>query len=78
MKTHALIASAAISTLIGGAQAEEIEIAQVGFAFSPAEVTAAPGDTLRFTWGQGSHTVTSGFNCTASDIDGFFFDEPLT
>lgn len=31
-----------------------------GFAFSPADITVSQGDTVVWTWGGGSHTVTSG------------------
>ena len=78
MKTSLL--AAAVVTLTSGLalHGEVIEIAQAGFSFSPDEITAAPGDTIRFTWGGGTHTVTSGFDCTSSDIDGLSFDEPLS
>ncbi|MDY7110257.1 MAG: plastocyanin/azurin family copper-binding protein [Planctomycetota bacterium] len=50
------------------------EVEQVGLEFVPAELTVAPGDTVRWTWTSGLHTVTSGSNCT---FDGIHFDAPL-
>jgi plastocyanin len=43
--------------------AAEIDIQQDGLTFDPAEVMAAPGDTIRWHWNAGSHTVTTGINC---------------
>jgi plastocyanin len=51
------------------------EVNQVGFTFDPAEVAAAPGDTIRWIWNSGTHTVTSGTDCTP---DGVYFNESLT
>jgi plastocyanin len=50
------------------------EVDQVGLEFVPAEITVAPGDTVRWNWSTGIHTVTSGANCV---YDGIHFDEPL-
>ena len=47
---------------------------QVGFTFVPAEITVEPGDTVRWDWSEGLHTVTSGVPCIP---DGVFFDSPL-
>ena len=52
-------------------------ITQDGMSFIPNEIDAAPGDTLQFVWGDGGHTVTSGFDCIPGPIDGFSFDEAL-
>ena len=72
--------AAIIAAALAGGQAhsEVFEINQVGLSFSPNEVVAAPGDTLRFLWDSGTHTVTSGTNCTAGSVNGFSFNEPLT
>ncbi|MGD2110268.1 MAG: plastocyanin/azurin family copper-binding protein [Phycisphaerae bacterium] len=48
---------------------------QVDFAFDPADIVVAPGDTVEWIWSSGSHTVTSGTPCTADDVH---FNEPLT
>ena len=50
-------------------------VTQTGFAFSPAAITVAPGDRVRWVRTGGNHTVTSGTKCTA---DGASFDAPLT
>lgn len=47
---------------------------QTGLAFSPNTITVDPGDTVRFVWSSGNHTVTSGSSCT---YDNLYFDEPL-
>ena len=57
------------------ATAELHVVNQVGLVFSPENITVAPGDTVRWVWGSGTHTVTSGDNCT---YDGLYFDAPLT
>ncbi|MEY2746048.1 MAG: Copper binding protein plastocyanin/azurin family [Planctomycetota bacterium] len=40
--------------------AETIVVQQIGFFFSPREVVVNAGDTVRFVWTSGSHTVTEG------------------
>jgi plastocyanin len=50
------------------------EVRVSNFAFDPAEVMAVAGDTVRWIWEGGSHTVTSGSDCTPDGL----FDEPLT
>ena len=55
-------------------RAEVHEIDQVGLAFVPADITVAAGDTVRWNWGGGVHTVTSGTDCI---FDGVHFDAPL-
>ncbi len=47
---------------------------QVGTSFVPSAITVDPGDTVRWVWSGGGHTVTSGTSCT---FDGLYFDEPL-
>jgi len=45
------------------------QIVQVSnFAFTPADITVAPGDTVRWVWVSGIHTTTSGDNCTANGL----------
>ena len=76
--TNALmLASSAVLACGLSLHADVIEITQSGMSFIPNEVDAAPGDTLHFVWGDGGHTVTSGFDCIPGPIDGFSFDEPL-
>lgn len=50
------------------------EVNQVEFAFDPRKITVEPGDTVRWIWSSGFHTVTSGAGCM---FDGVHFDELL-
>jgi plastocyanin len=54
----------ALAGTLSSAQAAEHVINQKGIAFSPSSVTVAPGDTIRWVYTGGFHTVTSGANCT--------------
>jgi len=45
------------------------DVNQTGFTFTPQVVTITAGDSVRWLWSGGSHTVTSGTPCTA---DGAF------
>jgi len=67
-----LAATCAITPLAVG---ELHVVEQVGLDFVPAQITAEPGDTIRWVWSSGTHTVTSGAGCA---FDGLYFDEPLT
>jgi plastocyanin len=49
-----------------GAQAVTVEVQVENFQFSPPVVNINPGDTVRWTWSDGGHSVTSGANCTAN------------
>lgn len=49
------------------------EVAVEALDFVPSEITVAQGDTVRWVWVTGSHTVTSGVPCTADGL----FDAPL-
>lgn len=62
-----------MACLAGAAIAGEEHIVEVsGFSFTPEEISVQPGDTIRWVWGGGDHTVTSGSNCT---FDGIYFNE---
>lgn len=53
----------------------EIHIVNVtASSFVPSEVRVAAGDTVRWVWNAGIHTVTSGTPCTP---DGIYFDVPM-
>ncbi len=58
---------------VSPALAAEVVVQQVNLSFVPAVVTVNPGDTIRWVRTGGSHTVTSGSNCTASGL----FNAPL-
>ena len=47
------------------------EVAVRNNVFVPDEITVAVGDTVRWVWEAGNHTVTSGTSCT---YDGLYFD----
>ena len=49
-------------------------IMQVDMTFDPASIEVAIGDTIQWVWTDGSHTTTSGSDCTP---DGIWFDSPL-
>ncbi len=63
------LVAASLAFASGGVQAAEIVINQAGATFSPSVVSAAVGDSIRWVWAGGGHTVTSGTECTA---DGLF------
>ncbi len=65
--TFASLAVAAVC--ITSANAAVVIINQNSATFSPSSVNASVGDTIRWVWHGGGHTVTSGANCTA---DGLF------
>lgn len=71
--SHALTAIASlafVSTLF----AAEVVVTQINVSFDPAEVKVFPGDTVRWVYTGGTHSVTSGTDCTPSGL----FDSPLT
>ncbi|HUU85283.1 MAG TPA: CHRD domain-containing protein [Phycisphaerae bacterium] len=59
----------------GIATAATHEVIVRNFEFDPADITVAPGDTVRWVWESGSHTVTSGTDCTYDEL---YFDDPMT
>lgn len=50
----------ALLLLATAASAETVVVRQIGFFFSPREVVIQPGDSVRWVWSSGSHTVTEG------------------
>ncbi len=50
-------------------EAAVIVISQSGANFVPSTVSASVGDSIRWNWSGGGHTVTSGVNC---EPDGVF------
>jgi plastocyanin len=71
-----LLTAVTLSGVVAAASANSVhEVMQDGLTFQPDELTVEPGDTVRWIWTGGSHTVTSGPDCT---FDGVYFDEDLT
>ena len=60
-------AAAAVVTLgvSGPAMAAIHDVIVRDFEFDPDTVTVEPGDTVRWIWESGDHTVTSGDACVA-------------
>lgn len=67
-----------LALLIGGvdvAGAAEVHVVmQVDLTYQPEVVMAAPGDTIRWVWTDGFHTITSGVDCMP---DGVHFNTGL-
>jgi plastocyanin len=70
---QALCGTIVLLTTASEALATKYTVTQSSLTFSPSTLTVAPGDTVRFVRTGGSHTVTSGSNCTASGL----FNAPL-
>ncbi|MEY5061942.1 MAG: hypothetical protein RIS45_1863 [Planctomycetota bacterium] len=75
-KSRALSALTAVISLALAAplSAAEVVVTQINVSFDPTEVRVYPGDTVRWVYTGGTHTVTSGSDCTPSGL----FDSPLT
>ena len=59
----------------GECEGENVHVVnQIGLAFYPSDITVAKGDLIRWVWGGGDHTVTSGI--LPCEGDGLF-DAPL-
>lgn len=52
----------ALITVHASAQ-ENHEVLVMDFAYQPQHIVVAPGDTIRWTWVSGFHTVTEGSGC---------------
>jgi plastocyanin len=51
--------------------AEVVVVRQLGFYYSPREVVVNPGDTVRWQWSSGSHTVTEGTDGVVNGNEAF-------
>jgi len=51
-------------------------VQQIGFTFDPEDITITQGDTVRWEWNSGIHTVTNGTGADDPDA-GTLFDAPL-
>lgn len=56
----AVFVFALVSFFAPRASAEVVTVDQFGFFFAPREVVINPGDTVKWVWHDGSHTVTEG------------------
>ncbi|MDP6538708.1 MAG: plastocyanin/azurin family copper-binding protein [Planctomycetota bacterium] len=66
-----LVAPALLFPLCSFARADIVEVHQQGFDFFPQEVTVSLGDTVRFIWHNGDHTVTEGTDGTLDGSEAF-------
>src|SRR5947208_13771004 len=55
----------AVSGVPAGGQIFDVAVGQGGDVFVPDTVNISVGDTVRWTWAEGGHSVTSGDPCTA-------------
>lgn len=69
----ALVTVAAGSSIAAAGANHEVIVRD--FEFDPAEITVAPGETIRWVWESGFHTVTSGTDC---NFDGKYFNAPMS
>ncbi len=60
---------------VAAAAAEVVEVRQSNNEFNPSRVEIQTGDTVRWIWGDGFHTVTHGSGCTPEREP--LFDAPL-
>jgi len=52
------------------------DVAQEGIVYIPEDITVSPGDIVRWTWGGGGHTVSSG-SIDACTMDDLYFNLKL-
>src|SRR5437867_12898339 len=54
----------AVSGVPSGGQTFDVAVGQGGDVFVPDTVNISVGDTVRWTWAEGGHSVTSGDPCS--------------
>src|SRR5689334_14475773 len=52
----------------GSGQIFDVAVGKGGDVFVPDTVNISVGDTVRWTWAEGGHSVTSGVPCTADEL----------
>jgi plastocyanin len=79
MKTRPLLLLLALAALLPAASAHATihVVNQTGLAFVPSNLTIVSGDTVRWVWSAGIHTVTNGTTLTDPGLASLF-DSPLT
>lgn len=79
MKTRTFLLLLALAALLPAASAHATVhiVNQTGLTFVPADFTIASGDTVRWVWSAGIHTVTNGASL-ADPALASLFDAPLT
>ena len=61
----------ALLALAAPAAADTITVTQVGFTFSPANITIQAGDTVHWVWTSGVHTVSEGTDLLVDGDEAF-------
>lgn len=59
-----ITALAFLFVVVGLAQARIHQVIVTTFEYIPANLTVAVGDSVRWVWDMGTHTITQGSNCT--------------
>jgi len=79
MRTRPLLLLLALAALLPATSAHATVhiVHQTGLAFVPANITIASGDTVRWVWSAGIHTVTNGTTLADPGLASLF-DAPLT
>ena len=61
-------ASLLLAMTVSAGNAATFEVQVVDFAFIPSSLNIQAGDTVRWTWGNSGHTVTSGSGCASNGL----------
>ena len=71
-----ILAALACVLLTTAVSAETVVVRVLGFYFAPREIVIQPGDTVRWEWSGGTHTVTEGTDGLVNGNE--LFHSPLT